>query len=111
MWEQRGCYNTSHPALKEWREEMREMSEPEPEWEALDREEAWETAIRKQPSWKAPGPDKVAAFWLRAFPGVTDLLRGFLWEIMDAERDPPGWLVKGRTVMLPKAGFKGQYGR
>lgn len=53
----------------------------------------------------------MAALWLRAFPGVTDLLRRFLWAILDAEEDTPSWLVKGRTVMLPKDGFKGGYER
>lgn len=108
MWEQKGDYNISHPAMKEWRKEMREASKLEPEWEELDREEAWKTALKKQPSWKAPGPDKVAAFWLRAFPGTADLLQDFLWKMLDAEEDPPGWLVRGRTVMLPKDGFKGE---
>lgn len=41
----------------------------------------------------------MAAFWLRAFPGITELLRSFLWAVLDAEEDPPGWLVKGQTVM------------
>ncbi len=58
--------------------------------------------------WKAPGPDCLPAFWLRAFPQITEKLKQSLWDLMDGTVEIPEWLVCGRTVMIPKEGCVGR---
>lgn len=65
---------------------------------------AWKLALRKQEGWKAPGPDCIPAFWLQAFPQVTEILQEMLWEMVDDVREIPPWFVRGRTVMCPRKG-------
>ncbi len=60
----------------------------------------------EEPNWKVPGPDRLCAYWLKAFPDVSNLLR--VWELIDGERAITDWLVRGRTVMLPKEGCEGK---
>lgn len=73
-----------------------------PEDETLGRDEAWPRALKRQAGWKVLGPDCISAFWLRAFPSTTDILKGLLWEVMDGKREVPPWLVRGRTTMIKK---------
>ncbi len=62
----------------------------------------------KQPGWKAAGPDKIAAYWLRAFPGLSGALRSLVYQVLDGEAEVPDWLVEGRTVLIPKEGCEGK---
>ncbi len=112
VWGQTGSYHPEHTALKLWtakvgkdrKDRRREGVVPE----MLDRDEAWESAVAKQPSWKAPGPDNIAAFWYKAYKEPTALLRKLIWNAVDGDDEMPGWLVEGRTVMIPKEGCKGE---
>ncbi len=58
--------------------------------------------------WKAPGLDKIHGFWHKAFPRINSLLRDCMWKIMDGINEMPDWVVRGRTVMIPKDGFIGR---
>ena len=35
---------------------------------------AWEVALKKMKSWRAPGPDCIHAHWYKAFPRLTGIL-------------------------------------
>ncbi len=56
----------------------------------------------KQTGWKAPGPDGITGFWWKAFPMAAECLKVLLRQVLDREAEVPVWMVKGRTVLLPK---------
>ncbi len=105
--EVQGKSQPNHPALKEWRKKMRDQMQRSPDYCPLDREKAWEMALAKMAGWKAPGPDGIEAFWWKTFKGPAKVLKEMLWE-MDGKTETPQWLVKGRTVMIPKGDCKGE---
>ena len=59
-------------------------------------------------SWTAPGPDGIPGYWLKKFKSTADLIKHLLWKVLDGETEIPEWLVKGRTVLLPKDGWEGK---
>lgn len=69
VWQVVGTYDNRNAALKTWRTNTRVAGAPATGDDPLDREEAWKKALKKPLGWKAPGPDCLEAFWLRAFPG------------------------------------------
>ncbi len=73
-----------------------------------NRDDRWSLAAKSMSSWKAPGPDKIYAFWLKAFPKTNTLLKQKMWGIMDGVDEMPKWLIRGRTVLIPKEGFSGR---
>ena len=88
--------------LVAWKKVMRERSEREAGSQTPDRERAWSRALMKMKGWKAPGPDGIAGFWWKAFPVAKEALKDLLGAILDQESEVPDWMVKGRTVLLPK---------
>ncbi len=70
-------------------------------------EEAWEKALAKMAGWKAPGPNRIEAYWWKSLRGPAGVLKEMLGEMHRNERDFPEWLVRGRTIMIPKSGCKG----
>ena len=107
VWGQEGEYNCRNEVLHQWKAEMRERSEPTTEDEPLDREVALGIALLKLSSWKAPGPDGIQGYWLRVFPRACNLLKTHFWKILDEEDNMPDWLIRGRTVLIPKEGSTG----
>ena len=49
-----------------------------------------------------PGPDGITSFWLIAFRRPVVILRGLLFGMMEGPDRMPDWLVRGRTVLIPK---------
>ena len=109
VWEDKGSYQLDHPAIAAWKEDMREQSKPMPDdSEPLDREEAWTKALKKLTNWTAPGPDGIPGYWLKVFNKTINHLKRMYWEILDQTTDAPSWLVRGRTVLIPKEGCEGK---
>ncbi len=109
IWGQEGTYHPNHQALAAWKAKLKKDREDRGEEpEVMDRNEAWAKAVAKQPSWKAPGPDAIPAFWYKVFKAPTALLRDMIWELVDGPDGVPSWFVRGRTVMLPKEGCEGR---
>ncbi len=103
LWETETEYLPTHPVLAAWREDTRERSKREAGCQTPDRERAWNRALAKMKGWKAPGPDGIAGFWWKAFPMAKEALKDLVWAILDQESEVPEWMVKGRTVLLPKS--------
>ncbi len=78
-------------------EQIKELDPEEIRWSS-----GWGQAIMKQKPWKAPGPDGIAAFWLRAFPGLMERAGEILGKLLEEGQVLPRWLVRGRTVLIPK---------
>ncbi len=108
VWEVQGECKPGHPALKEWRKQTRRQTREAAEEESLDREEAWERALKKMAGWKAPVPDGIEAYWWKAFRGLGLELKEMFWRMSDGEAEIPQWLVTGRTVMVPKGECMGE---
>ena len=67
--------------------------------------------LRKVPNWKAPGPDMVQGFWLKNFTGLHHNIANQLQVCLDCG-NVPGWMTKGRTVLIMKdleKGIAGNY--
>ena len=45
------------------------------------------------------------------FDSVTERMVEAVWEAIDGDGDLPGWLVKGRMVLIPKEGCTGVGGQ
>ena len=100
-----GEYRPEHEALLKWTADMATEERPTfPPFSA----EIWGRVIKRCKSWKAPGPDGVQGFWLKAFPGMTAILGERLWKAIKHPRRIEQWLVRGRTVLIPKDGCTGK---
>ena len=62
--------------------------------------------LKSMPDWKGVGPDKFQGFWLKSFTAVHEVVATVLNECREVE-DGPGWLVKGRTILVMKDSKKG----
>ena len=108
IWGQEGTYKPEHPAIAGWKRECDNKIREGGKGAPADGTEAWVAAVKRQPNWKAPGPDWIPAFWYKAFPEQTQLLGECLWRLVDGRDQIPGWFVEGRTVLIPKAGCEGK---
>ena len=71
----------------------------------------WGTVVRKLNSWKAPGRDYHCGFWWKQFSQAAELLsQAIHWMLVECgyTDNIPSWLVKGRTVLIPKEGCHGR---
>ena len=62
--------------------------------------------LRKVPNKKAPGLDGIQVFWLKRFTSQHQRLIEVLNENIQS-LSTPSWLVKSRTVFIPKDSGKG----
>ncbi len=108
IWEVPAEHRPDHPALEEWRAAVREQSKASPEDTPVGWDEAWGIALAKMSGWKAPGPDGIEAFWWKSLKGPAGVLKEMLWEMTRGEREFPEWLVRGRTIIIPKSGCTGE---
>ena len=79
-------------------------------FEPID-EGIWGIMTRKLNSWKAPGRDGICGFWWKYFHQAAECLRRAIWAMLRAGGiidSIPEWLVKGRTVLIPKEGCQGR---
>ena len=64
------------------------------------------TKLNSMPDWTVAGPDKNQDFWLKFFTVVHEVLDTFFNECIEVG-DVPGWLVKGRSIIVIKYSKKG----
>ena len=50
----------------------------------------------------APGPDKVNAYAIKKLPTTHTFLVNAFVNAFDNNKPLPNWLVKGKTILLPK---------
>ena len=60
--------------------------------------------LKKSNNWKAPGRDKIHAFWWKKFPSIHERIVVSFQSILDAETESPAWFSFGITTLLPKKG-------
>ena len=108
IWGVRGRHEAEHEEVARWIERVRRLGTSEPENMSESRDASWSYAAKRMPGWKAPGPDKIHGWWHRAFPKMNSLLRDKMWEVMDERVSMPDWMVRGKTVLIPKEGCTGK---
>ena len=100
LWGVEGTYEPDHSAIVGWKAEVRQkVRENRGRGNLPERDEVWLKAVRKQPNWKASGPDMIHANWYKVFPEITSLIRDEIWRVLD-EGEVPDWVVEGRTIMM-----------
>ena len=104
IWQQRGQHNPAHPSLLLWQQEMQDkLDSCQADLTPMEHSVAWEVALKKMKSWRAPGPDCIHAHWYKAFPRLTGILGEVVWgQLLQPRGSLPLWFVRGRTVMIPK---------
>ena len=103
-----GEWDPQDPDLVDWALGM--SDEPMPEDVELVDGTVWGKVVKKLNSWKAPGRDGICGYWWKHFCQATVPLGRAVWDMLE-EGDSdniPTWFVKGRTVLIPKAGCEGR---
>ena len=99
IWEKKKQHNDKAEWIKQIENDNKET--PEHEWPDITTNET-KTAIQKSSSWKAPGQDGIANFWLKHITALhEDLTHAYNTCIKHPEQSP-GWLTSGTTFLLPK---------
>ena len=70
--------------------------------------EAWDWVVKRCKNWKAPGPDNLQGYWLKAFPEMTQVLGQRLLKSIKHPKRLEHWLIEGRMVLIPKEGCEGK---
>ena len=60
----------------------------------------------KMPNWETPGPDNVLGYWLKNLTPLHEKSVVYLQDCLDSGV-VPGWLTRGRTVVIQKDKAKG----
>ena len=103
IWKSGGSHNVS----ASWLEEVKEKYQPIERQEGIHISEQDVTnALGKMAPWKAPGHDKVHAFWLKQFGSLHHRIATQLQQCV-TNRNPTEWMTKGRTVLIMKDPAKG----
>jgi len=100
IWEQR----TDHNKNADWINQM-EYNANKQERLAINVEQV-RKQIKKMNNWKAPGPDGIHPYWLKAFTELHQLIADQMNDIIQSG-EVPSWLTQGRTVLIQKDKSKG----
>ena len=106
-----GDYNPEDPAILAWQRSIdvapeadRSEEEEDQYWQSI-----WQKTLKKARSWKAPGHDGLCAFWWKIFHQAAEVLGQLVRRnVSEGGADIPDWLVRGRTVLIPKEGCEGR---
>ena len=90
--------------LGDVREQMRDVKQMD---DIVVETEGVQRVIRKMSNWKAPGPDMVRGFWFKKLTSLHSVLTDALKECVQ-RGEVPGWMVKGRTVLIQKDPTQGR---
>ena len=106
FWSDIWSNKVEHNREAEWMNDFKMGMEDTPKQQKVEITEVKvKKMLRKIPNWKAPGPDGVQGFWLKNFTSMHKYLTKFLTRCL--EGDTPGWMTKGRTVLIQKDNSKG----
>ena len=99
-----GEYDPDNSAITQWLEECPDCADGD---DMELSEEDYAAVLKRAKNWKAAGRDGIAAYWWKAFPQANKRLWKHIRHIIGGRR-VPSWLVKGRTVLIPKPGCTGK---
>ena len=104
FWESIWSIDSTHHA--EWLKKLKEEVELPQQAELSITIDMVTQFLRKVPNWKETGPDMVQGFWLKNFTGLHHNIANQLQVCLDCG-NVPGWMTKGRTVLIMKDPEKG----
>ena len=107
----KGRYEADHMAMAKWKRKVRELCAGSANDMLLGLDTRWEKVVRKMLGWRALGPDKLNGWWHRVFPKTNSFLMEKMWEVMNVAGKMPEWMVRGKTVLIPKEGCVGKAGQ
>lgn len=64
----------------------------------------WEFTLKKTKPWKAPGPDRIHAYWWKNLVAANNLLFKWLFNQFNKGKKFPAWFCQGRAILLHKFG-------
>lgn len=94
--------NTNGPALKEWKKQNTVADPTAHEAKFKLNRNVWDVIVRKLSPWKATGPDKVFAFMFKHCPGIKEIARQVVEELINQPESIRQELCTGRTVLITK---------
>ena len=107
FWEDIWSQRTEHDANSRWFKKVtNEMRERPQQGEVTITLEAVTNAIKNAPNWKAPGPDGLQGYWLKAFTPLHQEMRRHLQFCLE-DAVVPQWMTTGRTTLVMKDPRKG----
>ena len=80
------------------------LGDLEPEDRLCLDEARFRIILKKAKSWSAPWSDDIVNFLWKVFPEAGHALCLVTEEMLNAKIPFPGWLVTGRTILIPKKG-------
>ena len=73
----------------------------EQDWEQIT-EANIRNQLGKSMNWKAPGHDCIPNYWMKNLPTMHKHLADAMNICVECPESMPGWIVKGKTTLLPK---------
>ena len=108
FWEKIWSVETEHDKGACWlgdiREQMKQVKAMDDVVVELD---IVKRGIGRMTNWRAAGPDQVKGFWFKKLTSLHLVLTDALKECVE-QGEVPGWMVKGRTVLIQKDPAKGR---
>ena len=103
LWSEEVDFNRKAAWLGDIRLRMREVKPMEDVVVDID---LVKRGIGRMTNWRAPGPDMVRGFWFKRLTSLHLAITDALKECVE-RGEVPGWMVKGRTVLIQKDPVKG----
>ena len=108
FWENIWSVETEHDKEACWLGDIRkQMAQVERMDDVVVNLDTVRRGVGRMTNWKAPGPDQVRGFWFKKLTSLHAVLTDALKECVE-QGEVPGWMVKGRTVLLQKDPAKGR---
>ena len=108
FWEKIWSVETEHDKEAYWlgsiREQMKQVKAMDDVVVDLD---TVKRGIGRMTNWRASGPEQVKGFWFKKLTSLHLVLTDALKECVE-QGEVPGWMVKGRTVLIQKDRAKGR---
>ena len=105
IWAQKSDFNREATWLSDF-ENSYNMQNIVPQGDVTIDDGDVKSGLKRMANWKAPGPDGVRGFWFKKLSSVHCLIVKALQRCI-TEGDVPGWMTKGRTVLIQKDPAKG----
>ena len=106
---QTGTYQPEHKSIVRWRSMLGEIPSFKGDLKISVNE--WQRVVRKVKSWRAPGPDLVRPYWFKILPELSSAMRCMCQDFLNCKSPVPQWMIRGRTVLIPKDGCDGSPGK
>ena len=106
IWSEESSFNSNNSWLGDYESHLSSERDILPQDDVSISDDDIRAGLKRMSNWKAPGPDGVRGFWFKKFSSLHPFLSKSLQQCL-SEGDVPGWMTKGRTVLIQKDPAKG----